>query len=253
MPPPIHRTVPLERPLDDAGRRLLLSLLGTFELNDGAATVLLGAGSQRLLAFVALQDRPVSRDKVAEALWPEGSEAQARASLRSAIWRLEEIGKHSLSISPLELDLAPEVTVDLLDAKAMAHRILVGNTMPEAGDITPEAIALLASELLPDWYDDWAIIRAEDWRQLRVHALEALAQKFLDAGRFADAIEAAAEAEKVDGLRESPHSMLIRIHLAEGNQSEAVKEFHTYRQLVNRELGIEPTAALRDLVVSLLP
>ncbi len=253
MPPPIHRTVPLQPPNDDDERGLHLSLLGAFGLSEGAATAVLSGGSQRLLAFVALQGRAISRDTVAGALWPEGSEAHAHASLRSAIWRLEEIVKGSMRIDVVELELAPEVALDLKDAKALAHRILLVDTMPDEGDMTPEAIAVLASELLPDWYDEWAIIRAEDWRQLRLHALEALAEKLLDAGRFGDAIETAAEAEKVDPLRESPRSLLIRVHLAEGNQSEALKKFLAYRELLRRELGVEPTAGLQELVRTLLP
>jgi len=250
---PIYRKVFLSPVSKGDERHLKLSLLGAFELFDNADSVVLSGGSQRLLAFVALQGRPVSRDTVAEALWPDGSEAQAHASLRSAIWRLEELARTSMSIDVLELDLAPEVELDLKDAKALARRILIVDTMPDEGDMTPAAIAALSTDLLPDWYDDWAIVRAEDWRQLRLHALEALAQKLLDVGRFSDAIETASEAEKADPLRESPHALLIRIHLAECNQSEAVKKYLAYRELLRRELGIEPTPALRELVRALLP
>jgi SARP family transcriptional regulator, regulator of embCAB operon len=251
MPPPIHRSHRL-RSSDEERGRLQLSLLGAFELKDEDETVVLTGGTRRMLAFVALQGRPVSRAAVAEALWPEGSEAQSHASLRSAIWRLEQLARKSMSIDILELELSPQVDLDFREAKALAHRILLVDTMPSEGDMGPAAIAALSSDLLPDWYDDWAIIRAEDWRQLRLHALEALAQKLLDAGRYADALEAASEAKRADPLRESPHALTIRIHLAEGNQSEAVREFLAYRQLLHDELGIEPTAQLSDLVRPLL-
>jgi DNA-binding SARP family transcriptional activator len=36
--------------------------------------------------------------------------------------------------------------------------------------------------------------------------------------------------------------------LAEGNQSEAVREFMHYRALLHSELGLEPTPRLRRLV-----
>lgn len=252
MPPPIHRTVPLQPSDGEARERLRLSLLGAFELKDEAETVVLSGGTQRLLAFVALQGRPVSRGVVAEALWPDVPEAQSHASLRSAIWRLEELARNSMSINVLELELSPEVDLDLQDARALAHRILLVDTMPSEGDMTPAAIAALSSDLLPDWYDDWTIIRAEDWRQLRLHALEALAQKLLDARRYSDALETASEAKRADPLRESPHALIMRIHLAEGNQSEAVQVFLAYRRLLHDELGIEPTPQLRDLVKGLM-
>jgi two-component SAPR family response regulator len=70
----------------------------------------------------------------------------------------------------------------------------------------------LSSDLLPDWYDDWMIFEAEEWRQLRLHALEALATGRLPAERFGDAAEAALAAIHAEPLRESARAVLIRIH-----------------------------------------
>src|SRR5204863_6867755 len=103
---------------------------------------------------------------------------------------------------------------------------------PSDADMTSAAIAALSSDLLPDWYEDWVVIEAEDWRQLRLHALEALAVKLTTTGRFGDAIEAARAAIKADPLRESAYATLIRVHLAEGNQSEALDTFAFYRDLL---------------------
>ena len=48
--------------------RASLNLLSAFELNWDGDSVLLPAPAQRLLAFVALRDRPVLRSYVAETL-----------------------------------------------------------------------------------------------------------------------------------------------------------------------------------------
>ncbi len=103
--------------------------------------------------------------------------------------------------------------------------------------VASEAIAALSSDLLPDWYDDWVIFEAEEWRQLRLHALEALATSLAEAHRYGDAAEAALAAIHADSLRESVRAVLIRIHLAEGNQSEALREFERYRGELLTELG----------------
>jgi DNA-binding SARP family transcriptional activator len=250
--PPIHRSVPIPPPEGDQARHLELSLIGAFQLVEGAIPVVLGGTSQRLIAFVALQGRPISRTAAAYALWPDASEAQAHASLRSAIWRMEELAREAMKIDVLELDLAGSVTLDLHEAEALAHRLLIVDTMPSDQDMTADAIAALTSDLLPDWYEDWAVINAEDWRQLRLHALEALAEKLMAVGRFGDAVEASRAAMAADPLRESPRAMLIRIHLAEGNQSEALREFRDYDALMQRELGIGPTPQLVALVQDLL-
>lgn len=249
--PPIHRSVPLPHSDPDDARHFELSLMGAFGLVNGGIPVVFGGSSKRLLAFVALQERPTSRTAIAGALWPEASESQAHANLRSAIWRLEQLARDAMNIDVLELDLAQTVDVDYRDAKALAHRLLLVDMEPSETDMTEEAIEALSSELLPDWYEDWAVIEAEDWRQLRLHALEALAEKLMTAGRLSDAIQAARAAMKADPLRESPHAMLIRIHLHEGNQSEALRVFSSYREVMKRELGVEPTPQLHALIKDL--
>jgi DNA-binding SARP family transcriptional activator len=55
-------------------------------------------------------------------------------------------------------------------------------------------------------------------------------------------------AVRADPLRESAHAALIRVHLAEHNQSEALREFKRYQDLLRAELNIEPTAQLHRLV-----
>jgi len=243
---PVHRSLRVLFPDPEGRHHLRLSMLNGFELSEEDEAVVLSGGAQRLIAFLALQGQPVSRDVIAETLWPEASNAQSRARLRTAIWRLGRLARNAVDIDVLELTLSPGVDLDFPDAQRLAHRLVFVDTIPSEGDMTSAALTVLSSDLLPNWYEDWAIIRQEEWRQIRLHALEALAHKFLEAGRYVEALEAATAARKVDPLRESPHALVIRVHLAEGNQSEAVREFLAFRQLLRTELGIEPTPELRD-------
>jgi DNA-binding SARP family transcriptional activator len=234
-------------PLGAAGSRVLL--LGGFELVDGDAQVALAQGSQRLLALLALRGRPMKRVLVAGTLWPDVTEARAHASLRSALSRLYGVVRDAVEVNPNDVRLAPRVRVDLREAQALAHRLLDSVNEPlEAADLSRGAIAALSGELLPDWYEDWTLLEAEDWRQLRMHALEALAGLLAAAGRYGDAASAALQAVKADPLRESAHAALIEIHLAERNRSEALREFKRYQELLRAELHLEPTAELRELV-----
>jgi hypothetical protein len=77
-------------------------------------------------------------------------------------------------------------------------------------DRGPEALACLSADLLPGWYDDWVLSEAEDWRQLRLHALEALADRLTATGRWGEAADAAGAAVRAEPLRESANAALIR-------------------------------------------
>ncbi|MEA2566975.1 MAG: family transcriptional regulator, regulator of embCAB operon [Actinomycetota bacterium] len=231
---------------------IMVAVLGGFRLVHAGHVVEMSPGTERVLAFVALHSQPVGRLLVAGTLWSEASERRAYAALRSSLSRLDPVARRALSVDPIAVRLADGVAVDLHDARALAHRLLApAPTLPE-DDLSPAAIVALSRDLLPGWYEDWVLLESEDWRQLRLHALEALAERLTAAGRFGEAALAAVAAIRADPLRESARACLIRVYLTEGNQSEALREFKRFSHTLRAELGLAPTPQLRKLVETLL-
>jgi DNA-binding SARP family transcriptional activator len=226
-----------------------LSLLGGFVFSVGGDALLgISAGSQRLLAFLAVRDRLVTRTQVAGTFWPESTDEHAGASLRSAVSRLDGAARQAVKVTARDLGLAEGVVVDVHHSQSLANRLIDRDSPRSDADIGAGAVSELTKDLLPGWYDDWALIAAEDWHQLRLHALEAVAARLTDADRLAEAAAAALAAVRAEPLRESARAALIRVQVAEGNQSEALGEFERYRVLLHAELGIEPTSRLRRLL-----
>jgi DNA-binding SARP family transcriptional activator len=233
--------------------RIDIGVLGGFSVSiDGQPVAGLPVGSQRLLVFLALHDRSVSRSAIATSMWPDVSADRAGVSLRSALARLDGLGREAILAASATLSLTDTVTVDYVEAQALAHRLLDSDAPIFDGDLAASAIATLSRELLPDWYDEWILAESDDWRHLRASAVEALAVRLLKAGRFAEAEGAARAAMRVDPLRETPHSTLIRIHLADGNQSEALSVFEAYRETLRAALDLEPSEQFSDLVAGII-
>jgi DNA-binding SARP family transcriptional activator len=226
-----------------------VSVLGSFGFSaaDGSRPLLSG-GSQRLLAFLALRSEAVTRGAAAGSLWPEASGDHAASSLRSALTRLGSSTRDAVAVTDIDLRLADDVVVDIRESQDFARRLLEPEAPAAVGELGATSISVLSRDLLPDWYDDWVVPEAEEWRQLRLHALEALSVRLTTAGRFAHAMGAALAAVRVEPLRESATAAVIRVHLAEGNQADARREFRRYRAFLQRELGVEPTTNLFDLV-----
>jgi DNA-binding SARP family transcriptional activator len=227
-----------------------LRLLEGFELllDGGAQSQPLSV--QRLLAFLALHDRPPRRVYVAGQLWPETTEARAFANLRSTLWRAHRCGQQVVDTDSSHLRLSADVEVDVRRAAADARRVVDGSA--ERGELAHRSFAML-SQLLPDWYDDWVIVERERYRQLGLHALEALADRLTAMGRAGEAADAAVAAIAGDPLRESAHRSLIRVHLSECNSSEALRQYHHYRAMISEQLGLAPSDAMELLVRGLEP
>jgi SARP family transcriptional regulator, regulator of embCAB operon len=152
-----------------------------------------------------------------------------------------------------DLGLSAGLVVDVHHARTLARRLIDRDAAEADIDIGSLAVSALSDDLLPGWYDDWAVIAAEDWRQLRLHALEAIARRLTVAGRLAEASSAALAAVRAEPLRETSRAAVISVHMAAGNQSNALGEFERYRVLLHAELGIEPTEQLRHLLGDLAP
>jgi DNA-binding SARP family transcriptional activator len=222
-----------------------LSLLEAFELRCDDQLVSLPLSAQRLLAFVALHEHPLVRVYVAGTLWIDASDERAGASLRSSLWRLNRPGHHLVDATTTHLHLAPGIEVDLRRGFALARRLLDGTA--DTNDLET-AEAALVGELLPDWYDDWLVFERERFRQVSLHALEALAERLVRAGQLSRALEAALWAVRSEPLRESAHRALIRVHLAEGNRCEALRQYELCTRLLRARLGVEPSSQLNELL-----
>lgn len=226
-----------------------LNLLDGFELLVAGRPVELPPAAQRLLAFLAVRGRPLTRTHVASALWLDVPDERAAANLRSTLWRLHARAGPVVETTQAHVRLAAEVTVDLYEARAAAHGLIEGGDGggPQAGAPVGSSAALTA-ELLPDWYDDWVAWEREQFHQLRLHALEAQAEQLARRGRYGEAMEAALAAVAAEPLRDSAHRAVIRVHLAEGNAAEAMLQFRRHERLLATELGIAPSAEALELV-----
>ncbi len=219
-----------------------LRLLNAFEVVCDGAPVRLPTVAQRLVAFVALNERPVERDYVAGMLWLDTPDQRAAGNLRTALWRVHTRAPGLLEAHGHRLQLEPNVCVDLRVAEQRALRELDGVE-------TDGKLAVFAGDLLPDWYDDdWVILERERFRQLRLRALDAICERHVRAGRHGQALEAGLLSLAGEPLRESAHRALIRLHLAEGNAVEALRQYRLCRRLLHEQLGIEPSRQLRDLI-----
>ena len=199
-------------------------------------------GSKQLLAFVAVRRRRVERRQAAGTLWPLGDEGRAAGNLRSALWRLRRAGIDLVAADKCSLRLNPDAQVDLHLMDQWATRLIDGTA--RAPDLALSPLLADALDLLPGWYDDWALTERERIRQRILHALEALSAHLASAGRYADAVDAAMLATSAEPLRETAQRALIHAHLAEGNRAEAHRAYRAYQNLLHHELGIAPSSDL---------
>ncbi|WP_441250907.1 AfsR/SARP family transcriptional regulator [Kitasatospora sp. McL0602] len=214
-----------------------LDLLGGFALRFDGREIQPTVGARRLLALLAVEPNGLTRSRAAAVLWPQLDPARAGAALRTALHRLPGERANLVDSTPERLRLAPHVAVDLVERRSVAAHVL-NLAIPMGTEELGRAVGCdLGADLLADWEEDWLSHHQVRWRQLRLHALEALSSRLSEAGWAGAAVDAALVAIHSDNLRESAHETLVAAYLAAGNQIAAHAYRVSYRELLQRELS----------------
>jgi DNA-binding SARP family transcriptional activator len=209
----------------------------------------LPAGPRHLIALLALNGR-CARTHAAATLWPDCTDAVAAARLRAVLWRLRH--RHAgvpplLDIGDSSLALNPEVVVDVHGFRQSAELLIRPHIDNDEAEQAAHAV-LHASELLPGWYDDWVLAARERLQYQRLSALDALAARRRRQRRTHEALEAARAAIGIEPLHESAHRNIVETHLDNGDVVEAIQHYQRFQAMLDRELGLPPSALFREVV-----
>jgi len=214
-----------------------LQVLGGFRLVSDGCTLAVPVTAAKLLAMLAIHERPLPRSRVAGEFWPQLPQRRAAANLRTTMWRLANLPGTFLTTTGATLALADAVEVDLQVARGLVRGLLDAH---EPQEPCRDTVELLSRPLLPEWDEDWLMFERERVRQLHIHALERLGQAFLDTGDPLSAVDVGIAVVGIEPLRESAHVLLMSAYLASGNRADARRCYDRYRDLLRRELNLDP-------------
>jgi DNA-binding SARP family transcriptional activator len=219
-----------------------------------------GRQGRLVFAYLALSRlQPVSRDSLIEALWADGSPADAGGALSALISKTRAVvgadvlrGRSDLILAlpePAHIDV--EVAVSKLHSAESA--VAVG-AWRRAWSPAQSALMVARRMFLPEAEAPWV----ERWRRrlgdVRIRALESYAKTCLELGgaELPGAERAARELVDVAPLRESGHLLLMGALAASGNVAEALAAYERLRIVLREELGVNPSEAVQDAYLRLL-
>ena len=231
-----------------------LRILGGIDLRqpDGSAIELPTRKSRLLLAYLALPSGHAhSREKLAGLLWGETQDEQARGSLRNALTSIREaLGAEAIEADRDTVMLVPDrliVDVDqLASAAATAAVSEVDISQLYRGELL-DGVSATSQEL-----EDWLTFERTRCRNLAQQAYERAIERMQGLGRAADAITLAQSLLKLDPLREQSHRLLMRVFEGSGERSKALEQYQRLKDLLRRELGVEPSSQTTELARKML-
>lgn len=217
-----------------------------------------------LLTYLAVTQRPQSRETLLGLLWPEFSADSARNNLRRELSLLKKkLGQPVLRADSAQigLDRAVPLLVDVASFQTATEG------METTAVSTPEQVAKLTTAVnqyeadflegfnLPDChaFEEWQLAQAAELRHGLGTTLAALVAWHQQQAEFELALQFARRWLELDTLHEEAHRQLMTLYAQAGQQAAALRQYESCARLLAEELGVEPeeeTVALYTAIKS---
>ena len=228
----------------------------SIRLGDRQLNHLVGQKPGDLLCILLLnRPRIVPRETLANRLWPDSD--LARPNVRTALWRLRAAldpasadGGRFIVASPqgIGFDRASDHWLDVAEFEALLRPMAAGEESREARAARlRQACDLYRGDLLESCYDDWCVEERERLQKRYLAALGELLDYHAARDEYDEAIGYGRLIIRRDRTQEATHREIMRLHYLAGRRDIALQQYVLCREILLRDLGIEPMAATNQL------
>lgn len=235
-----------------------LRVLGSLEVWRGDDLVDIGSSNERkvLAALLVDANAVVSTSRLIEVIWGDDPPASDRNALQTYVARLRRRLRTAAMPAPIVTrppGYAIELRPDQLDSLQFRElldqaRATLHVDASRALELLDDALGLWRGPAFAEFADDeFARAEAACLEELRQTAVENRVEALLALGRSADAVSVLEAVVASRPLSERPHAQLMRALARCGRQVDALRLYQRFRERLADELGLEPSASLRDL------
>lgn len=227
---------------------LEIQLFGTprFTWNENVSIRMAGGKSLALWVYLVTTRQPQARDLLADLLWSEFSNQQARNNLRYILPDLRKtMGDYLITSTqsigfnttlPYRLDVE---TVSAILSKPLTE--IKTCALQRAVDLyQDEFLAGLRVRNAPR-FEDWVRTQREAFHLLLIQGLQELAERYLAAADYLTGLVATQRLLTLEPWHETGHRLSMHYLALTGQRSAALAQFETCRTILADELGLDPS------------
>jgi DNA-binding SARP family transcriptional activator len=213
-------------------------------LHNGETITLERRKALALVAYLAVNRKPTGRDYLATLLWAEYDETRARASLRRTLTVINktplnqwvQADRHTISLS-----FDDDIFVDVAAFEALIDVDLSPANASKAINLYQDGFMVGFSLRDSASFDNWQSLQAQTYQQRLMMRLEDTIRQMIDKNQSEDAIALIRHWLTLDPLDETAHYLLIEAYGRTGQRNAALQHYENYHQLLEDELGVEPS------------
>lgn len=236
---------------------LNISFLGKFSIQSNGHVVvnIEGQKGQELFSYLLLfRDRPHSRESLANLLWNDVPTAKSKGYLRKTLWQLQAAldskglpdNLNLLLVDPEWVQVNPDApfwldVAEIEQAFDLVHGVPGEILERETVKILQRAVDAYQGDLLEGWYQEWCLRERERLQSRYLILLDKLMRYSEAHGKYEDGLKQGMRILNFDQARERTHRGLMRLYYLGGYRTDALRQYQRCVDILDRELGIEPS------------
>jgi two-component SAPR family response regulator len=212
--------------------------------------------AKELFFLLAYHGRPLTKDEIFAALWPEDDVAKAESGLKSNLFRARRaLSQDWIVYEDGKYRLDPQSDFDF-DVKRFGELLMAADRLSEDAPLKPryieQAVNLYSGDFLPEFYSEWCAEERAKLSRWFMDSASMLAHHHEALGNNDRVASISDKILSVDPYNEDALSMALAAHAEMGNIGAAEHRYRTYRDMMQSELGVPPSPKMERLIQSLL-
>jgi DNA-binding SARP family transcriptional activator/DNA-binding transcriptional ArsR family regulator len=196
-------------------------------------------------------DRPLQRNLLAGTFWPELPEGRARRRLSHTLWQIQDVVNSEASshlvitTDTLAFNLSTPYWLEEFDLNCIppgGGRRAGPRSEHLDGPRLRRCVELYRGDFLAGYFDDWALVEQDHYRQRYLATLRRLVDATKAEGAYEEALSFARRLTHHDPLSEEAHQEVMRLSFLLGRTTDAIEQYERVRSVLDEELGAEPSA-----------
>ncbi len=197
------------------------------------------------LLFYLLTHRAQTREQIGTAFWPDAGRAELKAVFHSTKRRLHRaLDQKVIEYHNREYRLRQDLEY-WFDVEEFC--LLLEEKTGDRLEALERAVALYTGDFILGCSGDWHLAQQRWLRGMYLEALKELGERLLALRQYGDALQVLQRGIREDELREAFHRGVMRGYALSGEQGLAVRQFYHCAEVLQREMGVQPSAKTTDL------
>lgn len=206
---------------------------------------------RELFFFFLISEKPLTREQVAEALWPDiDNPKKIKLRFKNDIYRLRRaVGQDVIVYEDIfySFNRALDFEYDVEAFESFLTRAKSAMDIEERIMLYQKAVDLVSGPFLDDLYADWVFMERERLGQLYLGALLTLADLLLKQAQMERAISTCQRALVYDPVNEEAYALSMQIYHRMGDRSSLIRTYQACKNALQHNIGLPPSNETDEL------